>query len=81
MFWPAALPFILNRMNEGQAWVLQPKGRALPQKPGSAMAVLRGVRRIHVKRLGIESVSLTAAVQVCDGMLRDCASVRRAARP
>ena len=71
MFWAAALPFILNRMNE--AWVLQPKGRALPPKPASAMAVLRGVRRIHVKRLGIESVSLTAAVQVCDGMLREYA--------
>eukprot|EP00966_Prymnesium_polylepis_P129917 3004496-Prymnesium_polylepis.1 len=74
MFWAAALPFILNRMNE--AWVLQPKGRALPRKPNSAtMAVLRGVRRIHVNAvsIGIESVSLTAAVQVCDGMLREYA--------
>eukprot|EP00966_Prymnesium_polylepis_P066132 1534454-Prymnesium_polylepis.1 len=37
------------------------------------MAVLRGVRRIHIKRLWIESVSFTAAVQVCDGMLREYA--------
>lgn len=71
ILWAAALPFIMNRMNE--AWVLQPKGRQLPPKPSSAMAVLRGVRRIHVKRLGIETVSLTAAVQVCDGMLREYA--------
>lgn len=71
MFWAGALPFIMNRMNE--AWVAQPKGRPRPPKPSSAMAVLRGVRRIHVKRLGIESVSLTAAVQVCDGMLREYA--------
>ena len=69
-FWAAALPIILERMQE--EWVLRPKGRPLPPKPSSAMAVLRGVRRIH-KRMGIETVSLSVAVQACEGMLRQYA--------
>ena len=64
-FWAAALPAVLQRMEEN--WVRHPRGRPNPPKPESALAVLRGVRRVHNKRLGIDTVPLSRAVQVCDG--------------
>ena len=69
-FWAGALPFIIQRMNAN--WLQHPRrDRPNPPRASSALAVLRGVRRVHVRRLEIESVSLTTAVQVCHGMLKE----------
>ena len=54
-------------------WISNPKGRELPPKPSSALAALRGIRRVHVKRLSIDSIQLRGAVEVTEGMLREYA--------
>ena len=70
--WADAFPIIKNRMYE--AWCINGRGRELPPKPSSVLQVLRGIRRAH-RRMQIDTVSLTACVQVCDGMLREYAEV------
>jgi len=62
-FWGAAIAEIHAEMPSRCGVV----GEAKPQ---SALAVLRGVRRAH-RRLQIETVPLTAAVQATDGILRE----------
>ena len=52
---------------------MKPRNRAHSSaKPQSARGPLDAVRRIH-KRMGIETVSLSVAVQACEGMLRQYA--------
>ena len=73
VFWAAALDTIVERMLI--EWRRNSRGRPYPPKPSSALAVLHGIRRVHIKRLGIEPVSLTLAVQVTEGRLREYADV------
>ena len=69
--WAVALLEIYARMQ--LQWLKRSRGRIYPPKASSALAALRGVRRVHVKRLGIETVRLVAAVQICEGLLREYA--------
>ena len=69
--WADAVFIILDRMEA--AWRINPRGRPYPPKPSSALQVLRGVRRVHVKRLQVETVPLTLAVAVVEGLLREYA--------
>ena len=47
------------------------RGRSTPPKPSSALQVLMGVRRIHLKRLGLPYfVPLSSAVLACGGLVR-----------
>lgn len=63
-FVSGALPWIYERMPSA-------KGRSDPPKPTSALAVLTGVRRVHLKRFNLPHfVPLTTAVQACDGLIR-----------
>ena len=59
VIWINALLFIWPRMRNAP-------GRSTPPKPTSALAVLKGIRRMHAK-LGYETVPLT---QVVRAMLR-----------
>ena len=69
--WADAIFIILDRMEA--AWRINSRGRRYPPKPPSALQVLRGIRRVHTKRLGIETVPLTLAVRVVEGLLREYA--------
>ena len=69
VFWANALPYIMQRQRD--AWEANSRERALPPRPASALQMLRGVRRVHIKRMGIAPVSLTSAVQVCEGLMRE----------
>ena len=62
-WWGGAIPWIQPRMPNGEGVM----GAALPT---SNLKVLRNMRRAH-KRMGIDTVSLRAAVQATDGLLKD----------
>lgn len=67
-FWAGALVWIHERMPSKKTGV---PGEALPS---SALMALRNIRRQH-KRQQINTVPLTAAVNACDGLLRDYAEL------
>ena len=63
-FVTGALLWIYERMPSA-------RGKSTPPKPSSALQVLMGIRRIHLKRLGLPYfVPLSSAVLACDGLVR-----------
>ena len=63
VIWNAALPWIWARMEPAKGAKLL-DGRPKPPKPSSALAILRGIRAVHVNK-GVETPPLTGLAKRC----------------